>query len=136
MYPEILLHHYREPRGLGIPAGADRTVEVLNRSCGDTITLGWVVRDGRIEAIGYELKGCVMHRASASILCATLTGAEVAAVPDWVARVRALTEAGEGLPEPLPTADWAALADIRAYPTRRKCVLLAWEALEQLAAGG
>ena len=103
-------------------------VEHRNHSCGDDITLGWIVENGIITHIGYEIKGCMMHKASASILCSKVLGMRMEDVPALVAFVTALSDGTAPMPE-TEDIDFLALADIRNYPTHRNCVMLSWEAL-------
>jgi nitrogen fixation NifU-like protein len=123
-----LIGHYKHPVGLGIPEGATHRVHHRNHSCGDDITLGWIVENGIITQIGVEIHGCMMHKASASILCAKVAGMPVDRIPDMVAFIDALTDAAKPMPD-TDDEDFLALADIRNYPTRRHCVMLSWEAL-------
>ena len=103
-------------------------VEHRNHSCGDDITLGWIVENGIITHIGYEIKGCMMHKASASILCSKLKGASMDEAGEMMNMIKELTDASKPMPE-TDDEDFLALADIRNYPTRRNCVMLSWEAL-------
>lgn len=104
--------------------------EHRNHSCGDDITLGWIVENGIITQIGYEIKGCMMHKASASILCSKLKGASLDEADETMKMIKELTDASIPMP-PTEDPDWLALADIRNYPTRLKCVMLSWEAISK-----
>lgn len=128
----ILISHYRNPHGVGLPDSCSHTVTHRNLSCGDAVTLGWRIENGLIADIGYAIEGCMMHKASASILCHALKGRSVAETGRLIGLVRDLCDQSLPLPEGLAD-DLAALADIRHYPTRRNCVLLSWEALQELA---
>jgi nitrogen fixation protein NifU and related proteins len=123
-----LIHHHKNPVGIGIPEGATHEVHHRNHSCGDDITLGWIVENGIITHIGVEIHGCMMHKASASILCSKVLGMRMEDVPALVAFVTALSDGTAPMPD-TQDIDFLALADIRNYPTRRNCVMLSWEAL-------
>jgi nitrogen fixation NifU-like protein len=117
-----LIHHFKHPVGIGLPEAATHEVHHRNHSCGDDVRIGLVMEDGMITEIGAELNGCMMHKASTSILCSKVAGMPIRDVPALVAFVTA----------PMPETtdpDFLALADIRNYPTRRHCVMLSWEAL-------
>lgn len=90
--------------------------------------MGWVVENGLIIQIGVQIEGCMMHKASASILCSKVLGMRMEDVPALVAFVAALTDSSVPMPE-TSDADFLALADIRNFPTRRNCIMLSWEAL-------
>lgn len=131
MTSDRLIHHFKHPVGIGIPEGVTHEVHHRNHSCGDDITLGWVVENGIITQIGVEINGCMMHKASASILCSKVLGMRLEDVPALVAFVAALSDGTALIPQ-TEDADFLALADIRNYPTRRNCVMLSWEALAAL----
>ena len=128
MTSDRLIHHFKHPVGIGIPEGATHEVHHRNHSCGDDITLGWIVENSIITHIGYDINGCMMHKASASILCSKLKGASIDEVDEWIKWMNELTDASKPMPE-TDDEDFLALADIRNYPTRRHCVMLSWEAL-------
>lgn len=49
---------------------ADATGEAMNASCGDSCRVWVRIVDGKIDAMTYDAKGCVISRAAASILAA------------------------------------------------------------------
>lgn len=132
MNAEALIAAYRSPFGAGLPADATHRQELRNHSCGDAVVLAWTVRDGVITAIGHECVGCMMHKASASILCKEVSGRAVAEIAALLDTVERLCDPDAPMPE-TASADLRALAEIRAYPTRRNCVRLSWQALAALA---
>jgi nitrogen fixation protein NifU and related proteins len=86
MYREVILDHYKNPRGCGLIADADAQAEGLNPLCGDEVTIS--VRfapDGEtIEQVGFEGRGCAISQAATSMLTELVVGrkaAEVAVLP-------------------------------------------------------
>lgn len=132
MSADALIAAYRSPVGLGLPADASHRVDHRNASCGDSVVLAWTLTDGIIRAIGHECVGCMMHKASTSILCKEVSGLAVADIPALLRLVEQLCDADAPMPDRL-SPDLLALADIRAYPTRQNCVRLSWQALAELA---
>lgn len=132
MNADALISAYRSPYGAGLPADATHRVELRNHSCGDVVVLAWTLRDGLITAIGHACVGCMMHKASASILCKEVTGRTLADIPALLDIVERVCDPDRPLPD-AASAELKALADIRAYPTRRNCVRLSWQALAELA---
>ena len=49
---------------------ANATGEATNASCGDSCRVWVRIADGKIEAMNYDAKGCVISRAAAAILAA------------------------------------------------------------------
>jgi NifU-like protein involved in Fe-S cluster formation len=76
-YTEILLKHYKDPVNTGSVEGMEHVVEHRNRSCGDRVLLGVNVDAGVITQIRHESDGCMLCKASASIMCQILDGATV-----------------------------------------------------------
>lgn len=133
MNADALISAYRSPYGSGLPADASHRVELRNHRCGDVVVLAWTLRDGLITVIGHECVGCMMHKASTSILCKEVSGRPLSEIPGLLRTVEQLCDADAPMPDG-QSADLRALADIRAYPTRRDCVRLSWQALAELAA--
>lgn len=86
MYREVILDHYKNPRGHGALEGAHAHAEGQNPLCGDEVTV--YVRfaeDGEtIEDVGFEGRGCAISQAATSMLTELVKGrkaADVAALP-------------------------------------------------------
>ena len=58
LYQQVILDHSRERHGSGALEAPDATSHQVNPTCGDDVTLGVRVKDGKIEAIGWEGDGC------------------------------------------------------------------------------
>jgi len=126
LYREIILDHFRNPRHKHTVDPADRTVEANNPLCGDEIDLSVRFDGESVAEIGFVGRGCSISQASASMLCAAVTGMDVPAATALAVRFRAMlqgAEPGEDL------GDLEALRGVRAYPVRVKCATLAWNAL-------
>ena len=128
LYKELLLDHFHHPRNKGDLADAEVTRRGSNPRCGDEIEVGINVDAGRLSRVRFRGRGCSVCIASASMMTEAATGRDTAearalaeTMQDWFA-----TGAGE-LSEPPPGLD--ALSAVRAYPARRRCVVLPWEAL-------
>ncbi len=86
MYREVILDHYKSPRGHGLIEGADAQAEGQNPLCGDEVTISVkFAGDGEtIEGIGFEGRGCAISQAATSMLTELVRGrtaTEVAALP-------------------------------------------------------
>ena len=85
MYREVILDHYKNPRGHGVLEDADTKAEGVNPLCGDEVTVS--VRfgpDDVIESVGFEGRGCAISQAATSMLTDLVKGrtaAEVATMP-------------------------------------------------------
>lgn len=132
--PEKSIAEYRE--GLG-----------RNPLCGDQVR--WFVRldkdeassETRIADIRYEASGCLMCKASAGFLARFLpdkTVDEARELYDEVARItEKSSDEGELAEEEITEeTEWRALAQIRDYPARRRCVMMPWDSFFRTLSGG
>jgi nitrogen fixation protein NifU and related proteins len=86
MYREVILDHYKSPRGHGLIEGADAQAEGQNPLCGDEVTISVKFGDDgeTIENVGFEGRGCAISQAATSMLTELVRGrtaADVAALP-------------------------------------------------------
>ena len=132
LYPAILLAHAKHPHGAGtVPRGTE-DAEALNTTCGDEIRvkLAWTPGGG-LEKLTYELHGCAVSAAAASMAAQRLEGmtpAEIAAL----AAAFAARLGQEGFAK--EWGDFQAFNGIEAYPARSRCARLVWEAVAQALA--
>jgi nitrogen fixation protein NifU and related proteins len=106
LYREVILDHYKNPRGHGVIEGADAQAEGQNPLCGDEVAI-FVALDGdKIEDVRFRGRGCAISQAATSMLVEMVRGRtvdEVASMP----RDELLAEVG-----------------IPLTPVRLKCALL------------
>jgi nitrogen fixation NifU-like protein len=86
MYREVILDHYKSPRGHGLIENADAQAEGQNPLCGDEVTISVkFAADGEtIESVGFEGRGCAISQAATSMLTELVVGrkaSEVAVLP-------------------------------------------------------
>jgi nitrogen fixation NifU-like protein len=104
LYREVILDHYKNPRGHGVIEGADAQAEGQNPLCGDEVAI-FVALDGD-EDVRFRGRGCAISQAATSMLVEMVRGRsvdEVASMP----RDELLDEVG-----------------IPLTPVRLKCALL------------
>jgi nitrogen fixation protein NifU and related proteins len=129
LYREVILDHNRKPRNFGELPGANHVIDAVNPLCGDKLTLYVKVADGRVADIRFKGTGCAISVASSSLMTERVKGQTVGDSLALFEKVHdLLTGAVEEPPEDLDKL--AALAGVRAYPTRVKCASLAWHALK------
>jgi nitrogen fixation protein NifU and related proteins len=108
LYREIILDHYRNPRGHGVLERADASAEGQNPLCGDEVSIyvSFAEDGDTIADVKFSGRGCAISQAATSMLMEMVKGrsaTEVATLP----RDELLDEVG-----------------IPLTPIRLKCALL------------
>ena len=114
LYREVILDHYKNPRGHGLLEDADAQAEGQNPLCGDEVSIYVAFgEDGEtIDEVKFSGRGCAISQAATSMLTELVKGrkaTEVAALP----RDELLDEIG-----------------IPLTPVRLKCALLGLSTLK------
>jgi nitrogen fixation protein NifU and related proteins len=114
MYREVILDHYKNPRGHGELEGADAQAEGQNPLCGDEVSIfvAFGADGDTIEEVKFSGRGCAISQAATSMLTELVKGRsapEVATLP----RDELLDEIG-----------------IPLTPVRLKCALLGLSTLK------
>lgn len=84
IYKEIILEHWRRPHNFGrlrpdLNGRRSRVwrSQVLNPSCGDEIEMTVLLSRSRIKEVKFQGRGCVISRASASLLTDYIKGRDL-----------------------------------------------------------
>ena len=114
LYREIILDHYKNPRGHGVMENADASADGQNPLCGDEVSIYVAFgEDGdTIDEVMFSGRGCAISQAATSMLMEMVAGkaaSEVAAMP----KEQLLEELG-----------------IPLTPVRLKCALLGLSTLK------
>jgi len=128
LYREIILDHYRSPRGQKPLDKIDVASSGQNPSCGDEIALQVTMDDGTVKDVHVDCRGCAISIASGSMLAEYTRGKSLAEVKKIAEAVKAMLK-GEGADVPEELEDLDALKGVRKFPVRVKCALLAWMTL-------
>ena len=131
LYQDLILEHGKAPRNEGPLDGATNEATAKNPLCGDRVTLRLAIDANGIAEARFEARGCMIARASASLLTEAVRGKSAA---DALLLAAALAAALEGAERPMPPM-LEALAGAREFPARRACVLLPWKALRSALDG-
>jgi len=70
MYREIILDHYKNPRGHGVIEDADAEAEGQNPLCGDEVSIYVAFGEDRetIDEVKFSGRGCAISQAATSML--------------------------------------------------------------------
>jgi nitrogen fixation NifU-like protein len=125
LYREIIMEHYRSPRGKKPLKTVEVKSEGKNPSCGDEITLEAHVQDGILKDIHVDCRGCAISIASGSMLAEIVRNKPFEEVEKIAAVVKKMLK-GELDELPEDYGDLDALRGVRQFPVRVKCALLSW----------
>lgn len=134
LYREVVLDHYRRPRGRQPLSHPNRSVEGFNPSCGDQIHLALEVDGDRVKEVQVECRGCSISVASGSMMAEMVPGRDVADVRRLIEAVKGMMQGKEADPA-VDLGDVEALEGVRKFPVRVKCALLAWTTLDEALPG-
>ncbi len=73
-YEDLIIDHWRHPRNKGTLPDPDVDVTEANVPCGDVVRLQLKVRNGKVEDVRFDGRGCAISMASASLLTEMLKG--------------------------------------------------------------
>jgi len=131
LYQEVILDHYRRPRNRGTVPEPTGTASLRNPLCGDEVDVQVSVQDGKVTDVKFGGRGCSISQASASMMTELVKGRtpdEVHALGERFAEmIRGNAEAAKD--QALGQA--RALSGVSRFPTRVRCALIAWEAMER-----
>lgn len=111
---DIILDYYHHPRHAGRLQEATHSSKTENLSCGDSLTMDIVIKNGIIENVGWVGSGCALSQASASLLSEKVAG---------ISTEDALRISGSDIIELLGIETLS--------PARAKCAFLSIETLHQ-----
>jgi nitrogen fixation NifU-like protein len=106
LYREVILDHYKNPRGHGVIAGADAEAEGQNPLCGDEVSIAVAFDGDTIADVKFQGRGCAISQAATSMLMDMVRGRSAEEVAS-MSRDELLEEVG-----------------IPLTPVRLKCALL------------
>ncbi len=86
LYREIILDHYKNPRGHGVIEDADAEAEGQNPLCGDEVSIyvAFAADGETIDEVKFSGRGCAISQAATSMLTELVQGrtaTEVATMP-------------------------------------------------------
>ena len=106
LYREVILDHYKNPRGHGVIDGADAEAEGQNPLCGDEVSIAVAFDGDTIADVKFQGRGCAISQAATSMLMDMVKGRSAEEVAS-MSREELLDEVG-----------------IPLTPVRLKCALL------------
>ena len=132
LYREILNEHNINPSHKNELPGANLTLNGVNPSCGDNITLNLKVEGGKIVDGSFTGSGCAVSQASCDMMLDLIIGKSV----EEASRLNEIFMnmiRGEAADDEIEQLDEAAsLTDISKMPSRVKCAVLGWRTMKEM----
>ena len=130
LYQEIILDHYKNPRGKKVQIDSLAQSYQVNPTCGDEITVEVGQGPDGTLLVSYDGQGCSISQASASVMSELINGrTPEEAAPIQEAFMELMKSKGLLEPDEDVLEDALAFAGVSKYPARIKCALISWMAL-------
>jgi nitrogen fixation NifU-like protein len=113
-YKDLILFHWRNPQNYGKLKKANKRAFLDNPFCGDAISMEAKIEKGKIKEIKFSGKGCIISKASASLITEYAKGKKISEIKN------------------LDKDSILKLLGIELGPTRLKCALLPLNVLKKL----
>lgn len=135
LYQKTILKHAANATRHGKLENADHSVMVHNPMCGDRITVYVKMNGGELVDFSHEAKACALCQASASVIGEHFKGLSKENLIDLSEKlIGAISDINGPEHNEWPEKKWADLDVfnvVREYKSRRTCVTLPFDALQQ-----
>lgn len=133
LYQEVILDHNKRPRNFGVVEGGSHAAG-HNPMCGDRVSVSVRMADGRVAEARFTGSGCAISKASASIMTEVVTGLTSGQVHSLFSTFQDMVT-GKSDADEEQIGKLVVLAGVSEYPSRVKCAMLAWHALQAAIEG-
>ncbi len=130
LHQALIRDHFRRPRNRGALEEPATSGRAHNRFCGDTVIIWARVEDGRVAEVTFDGRGCAISQAAASMLTAVARGKDLDAIAD-LRETFVDGLAAEAPPLPKELGDLRALAGVKRFPSRIRCAVMPFDALQE-----
>jgi nitrogen fixation NifU-like protein len=128
LYQEMIIDHGKQPRNFGKLNAASHEHAGHNPLCGDQLFVSLSLRNGLVDEIKFEGKGCAISVASASLMTESVKGKTIAQVEKIFSGFHQLVTTGHTLNDEL--GKLSIFSGVAEFPVRVKCATLAWHTLQ------
>lgn len=128
LYREVVLDHYKNPRGRKTVESPHVCNEGFNPLCGDEVKIAIRLEGDRLGEVGVSGRGCSISVASGSMMAEELLGKRIGDARAIFKAFKAIMH-GVERPDGVDLGDLEALEGVRKFPVRIKCALLPWVTL-------
>jgi nitrogen fixation protein NifU and related proteins len=125
----IFKKHFDSPFHYALMDESDFHIEEKNILCGDSIEFFLKQKDSKIAEISFQASSCSIAKVSASILLELTQHKTKIECREFISEFKMRMKSEDDF-QYFNSLD--SLLDLKKYPTRLNCVLLAWNGLEKL----
>ncbi len=133
LYQEVILDHNKRPRNFGVLEGGSQAAG-HNPMCGDRVSVYVRMEDGRVAEARFTGNGCAISKASASMMTEAVTGHTAEEVRGMFSTFQEIVT-GKCEADDEKVGKLVVLSGVSEYPSRVKCAMLAWHALQAAIEG-
>ncbi len=132
LYREILNEHNINPLHKTALNDATHTLNGVNPSCGDNITLNLKVEGGVISDAAFTGSGCAISQASCDMMIDLIIGKKEEDALKYAETFMNMIQGKASEDEIESLDEAAALQDISKMPARVKCAELGWRTMREM----
>lgn len=127
LYQDVILEHNRAPLFYEKRPDAQCVIEAYNPLCGDKFKLYIDIDGENIAAATFHGYGCAVSKASTSVLMRNIQGRALKQLPSLMDGFLKMVENGTESQPADP--EMAIFLMAHQFPSRKKCAVLSWQAL-------
>jgi nitrogen fixation NifU-like protein len=135
LYSKTLREMARDPAHKGKPEAFDATARGDNPMCGDRVDIYVTLDSNRIREARHVARGCEICQASASLMAELVPGMTQAETHALCQRAGEIAKSGAGDDSTDELRRLSIFSVVHRFPSRVKCVTLAWNALDAALSG-
>lgn len=131
LYREILNEHNINPNHKKDLSGSTISLNGVNPSCGDNITLNLKIENDVITDGSFTGSGCAISQASVDMMLDLVIGKSKAEAISLIENFMAMIKGTAEEPQIESLDEAASLQDISKMPARVKCAVLGWRTMKE-----
>ena len=131
LYREILNEHNINPNHKKDLSGATISLNGVNPSCGDNITLNLKIENDIITDGSFTGSGCAISQASVDMMLDLVIGKSKTEALSLIENFMAMIKGTAEEPQIESLGEAASLQDISKMPARVKCAVLGWRTMKE-----
>ncbi|ETA74453.1 Fe-S cluster assembly sulfur transfer protein SufU [Ligilactobacillus equi] len=130
LYRQVILESAMHPHHYGHLEKFTHKIHLKNPTCGDSLDLEVLLKDGKVKDLAFSGQGCTISKASASLMTDVVINKSCEEIKRTVLAFSDMVTGKEGFNEET-LGDALLLEGVKDFPARIKCATLAWKGIYQ-----